>query len=175
MFIPKLAQVKSVISNKEIKNEALETKQLSSAHISIPAKKVSERFESLGLALADVPVVLDKGACEIRLLVGSDNYWKFVGNRIERLDESLVAVETIFGFCIHGSVSEDKDNDETSVDIVVSKESISDQLNHLEVEDDIRDISENEILKSFESSIEYSGNKYKVGLPWKTRNETFVG
>ncbi|GFQ69079.1 hypothetical protein TNCT_624971 [Trichonephila clavata] len=46
------------------------------------------------------------------------NYWKFVGNRIVRLDESLVAVETIFGFCIHGSVSEDKDNDETSVNLV---------------------------------------------------------
>ncbi|GFQ74315.1 DUF1758 domain-containing protein [Trichonephila clavata] len=119
-------RVKSLISNKEIVIEALETKQLSSAHISIPAKEVRERFESLGLELADVPVVLDKGACEIGLLFGSDNYWKFVGNKIERLDESLVAVETIFGFCIHGSVSEDKDNDETSVNLVVSKESISD-------------------------------------------------
>ncbi|GFR23821.1 integrase catalytic domain-containing protein [Trichonephila clavata] len=168
-------RVKSLISNKEIVIEALETKQLSSAHISIPAKEVRERFESLGLELADVPVVLDKGACEIGLLVGSDNYWKFVGNRIERLDESLVAVETIFGFCIHCSVSEDKDNDERSVNLVVSKESISDQLNQfwqlenlgIEVEEDIKDISENEILKSFESSIEYSSNRYKVGLPWK--------
>ncbi|GFR15039.1 integrase catalytic domain-containing protein [Trichonephila clavata] len=122
-------RVKSLIINKEIEIEALETKQLSSAHISIPAKEVRERFESLGLELADVPVVLDKGAREIGLLVGSDNYWKFVGYRIERLDESLVAVETIFGFCIHGSFSEDKDNDETSVNLVVSKESISHQLN----------------------------------------------
>ncbi|GFR20411.1 DUF1758 domain-containing protein [Trichonephila clavata] len=154
-------RVKSLISNKEIEIEALETKQLSSAQISIPAKEVRERFESLGLELADVPMVLDKGACEIGLLVGSDNYWKFVGNRIERLDESLVAVETIFGFCIHGSVSEDKDNDEASVNFVVSKESISHQLNQfwqlenlgIEVEEDIKDISENEILKSFESSL----------------------
>ncbi|GFR25488.1 reverse transcriptase domain-containing protein [Trichonephila clavata] len=160
-------RVKSLISYKEIVIEVLETKQLSSAQISIPAKEVRERFESLGLA--DVPVALDKGACEIGLLVGSDNYWKFIGNRIERLDESLVAVDTIFGFCIHGSVSEDKDNDETSVNLVVSKELISDQLNQfwqlenlgIEVEEDIKDISENEILKSFESSIEYSGNRYK--------------
>ncbi|GFR10865.1 uncharacterized protein TNCT_719141 [Trichonephila clavata] len=123
-----------------------------------------------------VPVVLDKGACEIGLLVGSDNYWKFVGNRTEGLDESLVDVEPIFGFCIHGSVSENKDNDEASVNLVVSKESISHQLNQfwqlentgIEVEEDIKDISENEILKSFESSIEYSGNRYKVGLPWKS-------
>ncbi|GFR10995.1 DUF1758 domain-containing protein [Trichonephila clavata] len=93
-------RVKSLISNKEIVIEALETKQLSGAQISIPAKEVRERFESLGLELADVPVALDKGACEIGLLVGSNNYWKFVGNRIERLDESLVAVETIFGFCL---------------------------------------------------------------------------
>ncbi|GFR11588.1 hypothetical protein TNCT_467021 [Trichonephila clavata] len=92
-------QVKSLISNKEIVIEALETKQLSSAHI-IPGKEARERFKSLGLALADVPVALDKGACEIGLLAGSDNYWKFVGNRIERLDESLLAVETIFGFCL---------------------------------------------------------------------------
>ncbi|GFR06372.1 integrase catalytic domain-containing protein [Trichonephila clavata] len=162
-------RVKSLISNKEIVIEALETKQLSSAQISIPAKEVRERFESLGLELADVPVALDKGACEIGLLVGSDNYWKFVGNKIERLNESLVAVKTIFGFCIHGSVSEDKDSDETLVNLVVSKESISDQLSQfwqlenlgIEVEEDIKDISENEILKSFESSIEYNGNWYK--------------
>ncbi|GFQ69318.1 DUF1758 domain-containing protein [Trichonephila clavata] len=132
-------RVKSLISNKEIEIEALETKQLSSAHISIPTKEVRERFESLGLELADVPVALDKGACEIGLLVRSDNYWKFVGNRIERLDESLVAVETIFGFCIHGSVSENKDNDEASVNLV--------------------------------SSIEYSGNRHKVGLPWKPKTK----
>ncbi|GFR14512.1 DUF1758 domain-containing protein [Trichonephila clavata] len=157
-------RVKSLISNKEIVIEALETKQLSSAHISIPAKEVREKFESLGLALADVPAALDKGACEIGLLVGSDNYWKFVVNRIEKLDESLVAVETIFGFCIHGSVSEDKDNDETSVNLVKSKESIPHQLNQfwqlenlgIEVAEDIKDISENEILKSFEFSIKYS-------------------
>ncbi|GFQ66132.1 uncharacterized protein TNCT_432351 [Trichonephila clavata] len=168
-------RVKNLIYNKEIVIEALKTKQLFSAHISIPAKEVRERFESLGLELADVPVALDKGACEIGLLVGSDNYWKFVGNRIERLDESLVAVETIFRYCIHGSVSEDKDNDETSVNLVVSKESISHQLNQfwqlenlgIEVEEDKKDISENEILKSFGSSIEYSGNRYKIGLPWK--------
>ncbi|GFQ92086.1 reverse transcriptase domain-containing protein [Trichonephila clavata] len=143
-------RVKSLISNKEIEIKALETKQISSAHI-------------------------NTGACEIGLLVGSDNYWKCIGNRIERLDESLVAVGTTFGFCIHGSVSEDKDNDEASVNLVVSKELISDQLNRLwqlenlgiEVEEVIKDISENKTLKSFESSIEYSGNRYKVGLPWK--------
>ncbi|GFQ85907.1 uncharacterized protein TNCT_484771 [Trichonephila clavata] len=127
-------RVKSLISNKEIEIEALETKQLSSAHISIPAKEVRER--------------------------------------IERLDESLVAVETIFGFCIHGSISEDKDNDETSVNLAVSKESISDQLNQfwqlenlgIEVEEDIKDISENEIFKSFESSIEYSDDYAKENI-----------
>ncbi|GFR19495.1 DUF1758 domain-containing protein [Trichonephila clavata] len=164
--------IKKILEYEEIVIEALETKQLSSAQISIPAKEVREKFESLGLELADVPVVLDKGACEIGLLVGSDNYWKFVGNRIERLDESLVAVETIFGFCIHGSISEDKDNDETSVNLVVSKESTSHQLNQfwqlenlgIEVKEDIKDISENEIFKSFKSSIEYSGNRFKVGL-----------
>ncbi|GFQ93096.1 reverse transcriptase domain-containing protein [Trichonephila clavata] len=123
-------RVKSLISNKEIEIEALETKQLSSAHISIPAKEVRERFGSLGLELEDVPVALDKGACEIGLLVGSDNYWKFVGNRIERLDESLL-------------------------------ENLG-----IEVEEDIKGISENEVLKSSESSIEYSSNRYKV-LPWK--------
>ncbi|GFQ79903.1 reverse transcriptase domain-containing protein [Trichonephila clavata] len=127
-------RVKRLISNKEIIIEALETKQLSCAHISIPGKEVRER--------------------------------------IERLDEYLVVVETIFGFCIHGSVSEDKDNVETSVSLVVSKESISDQLNQfwqlenlgIEVEEDIQDISENDILKSFKSSIEYTDGYAKENI-----------
>ncbi|GFT71175.1 hypothetical protein TNCV_3001811 [Trichonephila clavipes] len=38
------------------------------------------------------------------------------------LDESLVAIETIFEFCIHSSVSEDKGNDEASVSIDCDKE-----------------------------------------------------
>ncbi|GFT03111.1 uncharacterized protein NPIL_305171 [Nephila pilipes] len=94
---------------------------------------------------------------------------------IKRLDESLLAVETFLGFCIHGSISEDKGNDETSMNLVVSKESIYEQLSQfwrlenigIETEKNTMDILEREILKSFKSSIEFNGNRYKVRLPWK--------
>ncbi|GFT30534.1 hypothetical protein NPIL_118461 [Nephila pilipes] len=168
-------RIKSLVSNKEIIIEALETKQLSGAYISILGKEISERFENLGFASADVPMTSGKGVNEIGLLVGSDNYWKFVGNRIKRLDKFLVVVETMLGFCIFGSVSEDKGNDERSMNLVVYKESLSEQLSlfwHLEnlgieTEEDTTDISNHEILKSFKSSIEYNSNRYKVRLPWK--------
>ncbi|GFU10572.1 hypothetical protein NPIL_475101 [Nephila pilipes] len=88
-------------------------------------------------------------------------------NRIKRLDESLVAVETILGFCVLGSISEDKGNDETWMNLAVSKESISEHLSQfwhlenldIEKEEDTMDISEHKILKSFESSIEHNDNE----------------
>ncbi|XP_077534550.1 uncharacterized protein LOC144146477 [Haemaphysalis longicornis] len=57
------------------------------------------------LLVADEP---EKGQTQtptISVLVGSDNYWRLVSGRIERINDCLCAVETVFGWVLQGPYS----------------------------------------------------------------------
>lgn len=55
-----------------------------------------------GLPLADFS---GDNKHELSVLMGSDNYWQIVTGQVERLTESLVALESTFGWAIQGPVS----------------------------------------------------------------------
>lgn len=57
-----------------------------------------------GLPSADVSGTSDEDL-ELSVLIGADYYWKLVSGRVERLSESLVAIETIFSWTVQGPVS----------------------------------------------------------------------
>ncbi|GFY42311.1 integrase catalytic domain-containing protein [Trichonephila inaurata madagascariensis] len=118
--------------------------------------------------------------CEISLLIGSararDFYWS-VTHRIERLDSSLVAVETSLGWSLQGKCNERSDC--TSVHLVHSEEeSISPELRRFwEIEslgilDKKKDSvtlgnGDEEILGEFDKSVSFVDGRYRVNLPWK--------
>ncbi|GFY77658.1 hypothetical protein TNIN_350251 [Trichonephila inaurata madagascariensis] len=89
--------------------------------------------------------------------------------------KKLVVVETIFGWCLQGRNSENQSS--LALSVIVQENLISDQLKKfgdLEVSCLIdskneSDVSENQIIKNFESNIKYDEKtkRYKVGLPWK--------
>lgn len=58
----------------------------------------------MGLQSADVLGSSDK-ELELSVLIGADYYWKIVSGRVERLSESLVTTETIFGRIVQGPIS----------------------------------------------------------------------
>ncbi|GFY72450.1 uncharacterized protein TNIN_445931 [Trichonephila inaurata madagascariensis] len=87
----------------------------------------------------------------------------------------LVAVETIFGWCLQGRNSENQSL--LALSVIVQENLISDQLKKfwdLEVSGLIEsknesNVSENQIMKNFESNIKHDekAKRYKLGLPWK--------
>ncbi|KAL1470274.1 hypothetical protein MTO96_040534 [Rhipicephalus appendiculatus] len=53
----------------------------------------------------------DRPTQTISVIIGSDNYWRIVTGRIERLSSDLCAVEKIFGWLVQGIYQEDTAND----------------------------------------------------------------
>ncbi|GFT46268.1 reverse transcriptase domain-containing protein [Trichonephila clavipes] len=111
----------------------------------------------------------------ITILIGADYYYDVVTGKIKHLSKKLVAVETIFGWCLQVRNSENQSS--LALSVIVQENLISDQLKKfwgLEVSGLIdskneSDASENQLLKNFESNIKYDekAKRYKVGLPWK--------
>lgn len=49
--------------------------------------------------------VLGSTVLELSVLIGADFYWEMVSGRVKRLSDSLVAIETMFGWTVQGPVS----------------------------------------------------------------------
>ncbi|GFY40805.1 integrase catalytic domain-containing protein, partial [Trichonephila inaurata madagascariensis] len=122
-------------------------------------RNVNSVLQLENLVLADSP------DCQkpITILIGADYYYDVVTvcGKIKHLKKKLVAVETIFGWCLQGRNNENQSS--LAVSVIVQENLISDQLKKfwdLEVSGLIdskneSDVSENQIMKNFESNIKY--------------------
>ncbi|GFU62316.1 integrase catalytic domain-containing protein [Trichonephila clavipes] len=167
--------VKVIIENRDeptlnIEIEALETDQITATNIPVPSNNISKINKQLkGLKLADCYEFRNN---KIVILVGADYYYDVVLNRIKRLNDKLVATETLFGWCILGKT--EMTNTILGMKIVVEEKLISDdltkfwELENLGIETNATEnISDDVTLKEFESGISFSDNRYSVRLPWK--------
>ncbi|GFW70712.1 reverse transcriptase domain-containing protein [Trichonephila clavipes] len=167
--------VKVIIENRDeptlnIEIEALETDQITATNIPVPSNNISKINKQLkGLKLADCYEFRNN---KIVILVGADYYYDVVLNRIKRLNDKLVATETLFGWCILGKT--EMTNTILGMKIVVEEKLISDdltkfwELENLGIEANVTEnISDDVTLKEFESGISFSDNRYSVRLPWK--------
>ncbi|GFS89345.1 uncharacterized protein TNCV_3400091 [Trichonephila clavipes] len=140
--------VKVIIENRDeptlnIEIEALETDQITATNIPVPSNNISKINKQLkGLKLADCYEFRNN---KIVILVGADYYYDVVLNRIKRLNDKLVATETLF-------------DDLTKF---WELENLGNEANATE------NISDDVTLKEFESGISFSDNRYSVRLPWK--------
>ena len=118
--------------------------------------------------LADI--VLRNGKDEkISLLVGADNYWKIVTGQTEKLTERLTAVNTKFGWTIHGPI---ESSDICTNLINVLHSTVSEENLDLTAFWDLEAIGINEkdehqFSVNFENNIELKDGRYEVRLPWK--------
>ncbi|GFX70364.1 integrase catalytic domain-containing protein [Trichonephila clavipes] len=113
----------------------------------------------------------------LNLGVMGDYYYDAVTGKDKHLSKKLVAVETIFGWFLQSRNSGNQSSLAPSV--IVLENLISDQLKkfwNLEVSGLIdsknkSDVSENELMKNFESNMKYDekAKRYKVGLPSKLK------
>ncbi|GFQ92981.1 integrase catalytic domain-containing protein [Trichonephila clavata] len=153
--------------------DALFTDQISVANIPPPElNNIPQTVHLENLVLADSPDCQEP----ITILIGADYYYDVVTGKIKHLSKKLVAVETIFGWCLQGRNSENQTS--LALSVIVQEKLISDQLKKfwdLEVTGVIDtkqefEVSENQIIKNFESNIKYDekSKRYRVKLPWKS-------
>lgn len=91
--------------SKEVTLDALEVPEVCTVRSSPMEPALVSILRSRNLVIADEPQDDKDQSPTISVLVGSDNYWKLVTGRIERLTDSMCAVETVFGWVIQGTYS----------------------------------------------------------------------
>ncbi|XP_054706720.1 uncharacterized protein LOC129216531 [Uloborus diversus] len=166
----KLTLINRNSPDSKIEIEVLVTDEISGSNI--PPREV-EDFKGMkhlkNMTLADFPESKEP----ITILIGADYYYNVVTGNIKHLSKALVAVETIFGWCLQGKKSEN--NFSLMMNVVVENSAISEQIQKfwdLETSGLIdskqdADPTENDIMRQFESQIKYENKRYTVGLPWK--------
>ncbi|XP_041852929.1 uncharacterized protein LOC121647490 [Melanotaenia boesemani] len=142
------------------------------AKCQVPGEPVQEELKRRGLQLADFPLESTEGP-ELALLIGADYYWHIVSGKIQRIINSLVAIESSFGWALQGPVSASSLTDATCMHISVSEGAqISKQLHafwNMEspgiVDKGAQNSEEAEALSHFEQTLAYKDGRYRVELP----------
>ncbi|XP_035214815.1 uncharacterized protein LOC118188492 [Stegodyphus dumicola] len=102
-------KIKNIFDNQELIIQVLETDEISSAELDYPPQNIKELLKDRGIILADVDhESLDNN--NVSLLIGTDNYWKLVKDKIERLNSTLVTMETKMGWILMGKLSDHIDD-----------------------------------------------------------------
>ena len=156
--------------------QLLETPKLSSSMIKAPNEKIRKDLEAKGMPIADVPIT-GMDTVELGVLIGGDQYWKMVTGKMERLNEGLVALESVFGWLVQGEVTmlniitEAVDIDVMHVSIG-EEQALSEQLrNFWEIESlgihmkEAQSEKEEMAVKMFEENVKFIGDRYEVNLP----------
>ena len=115
-------------TQQRVEIEAVETPQVCSAVIKVPGEPIQNALKKRDLQLADFPL---EGADnpELAVLIGADYYWRVVTGKVQRITESLVAVETSFGWALQGPVTTSRVTDATCMHISLDEDAqISKQL-----------------------------------------------
>ncbi|GFT14098.1 integrase catalytic domain-containing protein [Nephila pilipes] len=160
-------------SNSYLEIEALETENISTAHIPPPDIDISIYSKHLkGLKLADTT----KRDANVSVLIGAENYYDVMTGRIKRISRKLVAAESLYGWCLIGiSGPSNKNSSDSFAMKVVVEEDISKQLEAfwqlenlgIEPVNENLNCKDNKILQEFEENIQFRDGRYVVKLPWK--------
>lgn len=146
--------------------------------MTVAGEALRKELEEKGMQLADT-LVNGMENMELGVLIGGDYYWQMVTGKIDRL-RGLVAIESIFGWLIQGSVSEMivvAEVHEVGVMQVVTRDDsqLSDQLRLfwevealgiLPVAEKKMTSEEEEALQFFQETVKDIGGRYEVRLPW---------
>ena len=112
----------------------------------------------------------------VNIIIGSDNFYTFVTGNTIKLTNQAFAIETIFGWVLHGHINNincntyinnvnSELNEESPVD--VEKFWDNELAGILPIQNEV-EINENQVLKNFQSSIiQSSDGRYYVNFPWK--------
>ncbi|XP_014836153.1 PREDICTED: uncharacterized protein LOC106914092 [Poecilia mexicana] len=115
-------------TERKIEIDAVETPEVCTAVIKVPTEPIQAEIKKRGLQLGDFPL---EGANEqeLQMLIGADYYWQAVTGKVQRVTDSLVAVETLFGWALQGPVTTSSVIDTTCMHISLTEDTqLSKQL-----------------------------------------------
>ena len=171
--------VRAISSNKKLFLKVLGTQTICNTIKGQNTDLAVEQAEFVkGLQLADTGHHSPESKTDI--LIGSDCYWKVVTGEIERDTRSeMVAINTMFGWCLCGLFKNKNNINESNATLVssnhvmrVSCENNEDQiLNNLNMFWNLDNIgikhNEQSVYENFESVIKFENQRYVVKLPVK--------
>ena len=176
-------KIKSVCGKHERVIEAYSVPTICSTLCNQEVKVILEKFQIVRrMKLADNDKTTKK---EIDILLGADVYWNFTDGRTTRLSKDLVAIDTILGVVLSGSVRCDGRIETTSVNFTAAE--ISSSPIHNTNEDGFnQDVFDPEIFWSLEDvkkeadgsdfsnflkKVKWNEERYTVPLPWKKEHD----
>ena len=171
--------VKLVLENlwddgQKIEIEAIETPQVCTAVMKVPGEEIQNELKRRGLQFAHAS---DDSADdpELSVLIGADYYWSTVSGRVERLTDTLVALESVFGWSVQGPVTMSSVTEATCMHIRIEEETLVsrqlkafweiESLGILKEEPSAPD--EDDALQRFEKTTQFKNGRYEVELPWR--------
>ncbi|XP_066929877.1 uncharacterized protein [Clytia hemisphaerica] len=140
---------------------------------------VSSLPEFQNLQVADKGLVCEK-SLRVDLLIGADNFWKFVKNKTIRSSKGLVGTDTKLGYIFSGPLTTDTVCSTTQATVTLSAHTLNCQTCDVdstlkkfwEIEEVGRTESPKEVvLQEFESKIKFEQDRYEVQLPFIEKHE----
>lgn len=151
---------------------------------SLPSKIEVCQFPHLKcLELADD--VTEENSDSIDILIGSDQYWNIVTGEIVHGDSGPTAISSKLGWLLSGPCGETSTTNTTVSHLIIAGEcNFNDKNEHDELVNTLKEFWETKAIgiKSqstckeslgdvFLKDLNYDGNHYSVGLPWKEERE----
>ena len=113
------------------------------------------------------------------ILIGVDNYWRFIStNNVLRFDD-LVAHESVFGWVLSGSCLRSHEENVSHQMLCINANVCESDLHNFWNLENIGIYPEKDnppkekVLETFQDTIEYVNGRYEVALPWKNEVEKF--
>lgn len=168
-------------AQQRIEITAVEIPQVCTAVMKVLGEHIRGEFKKRALQLEDFQL---DGAddSELSVLIGADFCWQVMTGKMERLTESLVGLESTFGWTVQGpvsmssvSVSMSSVSDTACMHVSLDEDSqISKQLHSFwEIEslgimnDKTESPEDTEALQSFEQTTIFKDGRSQVELPWR--------
>ena len=108
----------------------------------------------------------------IDILIGLDWYWQLVRPEFECPQAGLVAQNTVFGWMLSGSVSQEEASVNVSHQLLCMCDLTDSDVRKFWEIDVVADHKEDSsVLKEFEEQVKFENGRYVVALPWKNSDK----
>ena len=162
--------------------EAYETELICGPIPRVSTENWLHQMAEEGLPLADEAEALNDPdwSGEIDLLLGARDVARVLTGKMKRIDDSTLAVETIFGWVVIGEVSKTLDDASATMMLSIAQPlDLEDddrcatrlwELEAIGIDEDLStavDVNADSTVVHFESTIKLQDGRYHVKLPWK--------
>ena len=171
-----------LLSVTTLGEETSETKRFQRVKFTLSPIKGDSKVEIEALSISKIcnplgPEIFPRGSVQVDVLIGADHYYSFVTGVCKRgsSSETLVAVESCFGWIVTGQVNRQSKHT-LSMLKVVENGGVNETLKRFwelesigiaEIENPVMSQEEERAVADFNRGLNFDEHNYEVRLPWK--------